>query len=178
MVPIINQPSSSMMLPLLYVLMLLYPLAVQAAPEKMTADTLAPGMSVPDFSLPASNGWGQRLAERKGEAVMLIWLDDCDRCEELLAPYQLLAEGLLQDGLHTWFIWTPDGDDQPPQMRLPVLVADQKWRSGWQFATRPAIMLIDADGVLDQLILGDLEDNFSRLEKQLPQWLKTTKRLR
>lgn len=134
-------------------------------------------MRVPDFSLPAHNGWGQRLAEMKGQALVLIWLDDCDRCEERLAPYQLLAEGLQQDGLNSWFIWTPDGDDRPPRMRLPVLIADKKWRTGWQFADRPAIMLINADGVLEQLLLGDLSDNFSRLEILLPQWLANMSRL-
>ena len=143
------------------------------------ADTgvIAPGQPVPDFSLPATNGWGQRLAEVKGQAVMLVWLDDCDRCEERLAKHQLMAEGLISEGLVSWFIWTPADDDQPPKMRLPVLVADPYWHTGWQFSSRPAVMLINADGVLDHLILGELDETLERTEVVLQQWLPQQQRL-
>jgi len=138
---------------------------------------IAPGEVVPDFSLPAANGWGQRLAEVKGQAVMLLWLDDCDQCDEGLVQYQLLAEGLKSEGLVTWFIWTPDDDDRPPRMRLPVLVADPHWRTGWGFEPRPAIMLIKPDGVLEHLLLGDLNDDFEATEALLTRWLAQQQKL-
>ena len=45
---------------------------------------LAPGQKLNDFSWPSAfnNLPGQRLAEQIGHPVMLIWTDDCDRCEE------------------------------------------------------------------------------------------------
>ena len=141
-------------------------------------ERLAPGHQLPDFTLPAVNGWGQRLAEVKGTALMLVWLDDCDRCEEMLAPYQLLAEGLQRDGLTTWFIWTPDDEQRPPAMRLPVLIADPKWRTGWRFDSRPAVMLVNADGVLEHLVLGDLDDNFAKVEALLSRWLASAERIK
>lgn len=151
---------------------------VIAAQESPDENVIAPGQHVPDFSLPAVNGWGQRLAEVKGQAVMLIWLDDCDQCEEQLAQYQLMAEGLQAEGLVTWFIWIPDDDDKPPYMRLPVLVADPYWKTAWQFESRPAVMLVNADGVLEHLILGDLDDNFIRTEQLLTTWLMQQQRLK
>lgn len=108
---------------------------------------------------------------------MLIWLDGCDRCEERLAQYQLMAEGLQTDGLVTWFIWSPDDDDQPPTMRLPVLIADDYWRTGWKFNTLPAVMLINADGILDHLILGNLDETLDKTEPVLLRWLDQQQRL-
>ena len=148
------------------------------AQDSSETSVIAPGQSVPDFSLPAANGWGQRLAEVKGQAVMLIWLDDCDQCDEQLVKYQLMAEGLQAEGLVTWFIWTPDGDDKVPDMRLPVLVADPYWKTAWQFESRPAIMLINGEGVLEHLMLGDLDDNFSSTNELLPSWLAQQQRLK
>lgn len=146
--------------------------------DNVDENVIAPGQAVPDFSMPAANGWGQRLAEVKGQAVMLIWLDDCDQCEEQLAQYQLMAEGLQAEGLITWFIWTPDDDDKPPHMRLPVLIADPYWKTAWQFESRPAIMLVNGEGVLEHLILGDLDDNFATTDALLPTWLAGQQRLK
>lgn len=138
----------------------------------VSAANLLPGQAVGDFSLPAANGgWGQRLAEQHGKPVMLIWTDRCNRCEEELARYQLLAESYAIDGLVSWIIWAPDGDDQPPKMRLPVLRNSGYWQTGWQFEPRPAVMLINADGVLDQLFTGDLQRRYSDVEKALPLWI-------
>lgn len=148
-----------------FVLLIALALPLQAQP------TISPGQLLPDFSLPAVNGFGQRLAEQRGQAVMLIWLGDCDACHEQLAAYQLLAEGRVNEGLVSWFVWTPAAGQQPPNMRLPVLISQPRWRTGWAFEPRPAVMLINADGVLDHLILGDLDDNYSRVEQRLSRWL-------
>lgn len=134
---------------------------------------ISPGMAVDDFSLPAVKGWGQRLAEVHGKPVMLIWLDSCDRCEEKLAKYQLLAESLVSDGLVTWFIWSAEDDNRPPRMRLPVLISDKHWATGWRFESRPAVMLISPEGILDHLLLGDLEDRFDQSEIIISRWLNS-----
>ena len=87
---------------------------------------LAPGQMVDDFSWPSAvqGQPGQRLAEQRGYPVMLIWTDDCHRCEERLARYQLLAQSYRHQGLVTWVIWTPQKNKQPPVIKLPVLEAD------------------------------------------------------
>lgn len=136
------------------------------------AARLAPGQAVEDFSMPSAvGGWGQRLLEQRGKPVMLIWLDRCDRCEEQLVRYQLLAESYALDELSAWFIWAPYKNDQPPKMRLPVLLNDRYWPQSWGFNPRPAIMLINQDGVLDHLILGDLSGHYDETEKTLALWM-------
>lgn len=134
---------------------------------------LAPGQKLNDFSWPSAfnNQPGQRLAEQIGHPVMLIWTDDCDRCEEQLVRYQNLALGYQGKGLVSWVVWTPDGQDLPPTMRIPVLQADPYWRTGWQFESRPAVMLINAAGELDKLIIGRLTDNYRETEKTLADWM-------
>ncbi len=142
------------------------------AEELSAAVTLAPGQLVDDFSMPSAvGGWGQRLAEQRGKPVMLIWLDRCDQCQEELVRYQLLAESYALDQLVAWFLWVPHKNDVPPKMRLPVLLNDQYWSQSWGFNPRPAIMLINKDGVLDHLILGELSGHYDETEKTLTQWM-------
>lgn len=138
---------------------------------KIEAQTLKPGDMVPDFTMAATNGFGQRLQEARGSFLMLIWLGNCDECSERLVRYQLLAESLSMDGLKGWFVWTPKGDDEPPKMRLPVLKFDSYWPQSWVFEDQPAIMLINADGRLDHLITGDLNDNYRETEQVLMRWM-------
>ena len=139
--------------------------------EKVEARTLKPGDMVPDFTMLATNGFGQRLQEARGSFLMLIWLGNCNECSERLVRYQLLAESLSMDGLKGWFVWTPRRGDEPPNMRLPVLKFDPYWQQGWVFEDRPAIMLINADGRLDHLITGDLNDNYRETEQVLMRWM-------
>ncbi|WP_430462585.1 hypothetical protein ACQUQU_07310 [Thalassolituus sp. LLYu03] len=135
---------------------------------------LLPGQVVEDFTLPSAVGsWGQRLAEQKGRPVMLIWTNRCNRCEESLAHYQLLAESHAIDGLVSWVIWTPYKEDVPPRMRLPVLENNGRWQTAWQFEPRPAVMLISADGVLDYLFTGNLQRRFSDVEQVMASWVST-----
>lgn len=143
------------------------------AENKAAIDTTAlkPGDMVPDFTMAATNGFGQRLREARGSFLMVIWLGRCDECSERLVRYQLLAESLSMDGLKGWFVWTPKGNDQPPKMRLPVLKFDPYWEQSWVFEDRPAIMLINADGRLDHLITGDLNDNYRETEQVLMRWM-------
>jgi len=136
---------------------------------------LLPGQVVADFSLPSAlNDRGQRLAEQKGQRVMLIRTGRCNQCEELLASYQLLAESHAHEGLVSWVIWTPHGRDQPPQLRIPVLTDDARWHTGWQPEPLPAVMLIGADGVLDYLISGNLKRHYPETEQTLLRWMQQT----
>ncbi len=114
---------------------------------------------------------GVRELDRLIIQRMLIWLGDCDECSERLVRYQLLAESLEIEGLKGWFVWTPKGKRQPPNMRIPVLKYQPKWRQGWMFEERPAVMLINADGRLDHLITGDLDDNYQETEQVVMRWM-------
>lgn len=143
----------------------------KVASNNNEARALKPGDMVPDFTMSATNGFGQRLREARGSFLMLVWLGYCDECSERLVRYQLLAESLSMDGLKGWFVWTPKGEDQPPKMRLPVLKFDPYWQQSWVFEDRPAIMLINADGRLDHLITGDLNDNYRETEQVLMRWM-------
>jgi len=136
------------------------------------AQTIAPGEKVDDFSLPSANGgWGQRLAEQKGLPVMLIWTDYCDGCEERLSAYQLLAESHAIDGLVSWVIWTPKGNAEAPRMRLPVLSNNGRLKTAWQLEPKPAVMLINRDGVLDHLFTGSLSRRYDDVESVMAGWL-------
>jgi len=137
----------------------------------MAETTLKPGDMVPDFTMPATNGFGQRLEEARGSFLMVVWLGRCDGCSETLVRYQLLAESLAIEGLKGWFVWTPSGKSVPPNMRLPVLRYEEKWRQSWQFEERPAVMLINADGRLDHLITGDLKENYQETEQVVMRWM-------
>lgn len=142
------------------------------ADDPVKAQRLAPGQQVDDFSMPSAiGGWGHRLLEQRGKPVMLVWLDRCNLCEEELVRYQLLAESYALDNLSAWFIWAPYKNDKPPVMRLPVLLNDRRWLQSWGFDPRPAIMLINKDGVLDHLILGDLSAHYNETEQTLTQWM-------
>ena len=154
-----------------YVVLILLSCASWAGETIEPTNSLRPGDLVPDFTLPAVNGFGQRLAEARGAPLMIVWLGRCDECSETLVRYQLLAESLAMDGLKGWFVWTPEGKDQPPKMRLPVLKYEPRWNQGWQFEGRPAVLLIDPDGELDPLLTGDLDDNYPETEKVLMRWL-------
>ena len=39
------------------------------------------------------------------------------------------------------------------------------------FEERPAVMLINADGRLDHLITGDLDDNYQETEQVVMRWM-------
>ncbi len=139
----------------------------------VAAEQLQPGQAVADFSLPAATvGWGQRLAEQRGQPVMLILSGRCDRCEERLAAYQLLAESHAADGLVSWILWPPKGRDKAPQMRIPVLRNDAVSAAARQFGSGPAVALINRDGVLDQLIIGNLNSHYDDTRQQLSRWLQ------
>ena len=148
-----------------------YLLLIVLALPASALETLKPGDKVDDFTMLSVNGFGQRLTEVRGQPLMLIWLDRCNACSETLARYQLLAESLEIDGLLGWFVWVPEGDDEPPKMRLPVLRYEAKWQQSWLFEPRPAVMLISPDGVLDHLIIGDLDESYGEVEATMMRWI-------
>lgn len=136
-----------------------------------SAHSIQVGDKVPDFVLPASDGWAQRLSEQVGHPVMLIWLDQCDGCEERLIDWQYLAESHAEKGLVTWFIFKPDGDEQSTNSRIPLLEYHSSNAEGWWFDPAPSVMFISPDGKLDQLYLKDIDGRRAEIAGALKNWL-------
>lgn len=137
-----------------------------------TVEALEPGDRVPDFVMPASNGAPQRLSEQIGQPVMLVWLHDCDRCEEDLISWQYLAESWSVEGLEAWFIWDGQKGEMAPKSRLPVLTYEASNQQAWIFDPAPAVMLISPEGVLDYLFIDNVDERKAEIGNTLKLWLK------
>ncbi|NRA24450.1 MAG: redoxin domain-containing protein [Oleispira sp.] len=139
------------------------------------ADALEPGDQVPDFVMPSTNGAPQRLSEQIGSPVMLVWLNDCNACEETLIDWQYLAESWEVEGLKTWFIWRKQAGYLAPWSRLPVLEYQVSNPSAWWFEPSPAVMFISPDGVLDYLFIDKVDERKAEVASELKLWLKNKK---
>ncbi len=138
------------------------------------ASALTIGQPFPNFTLPSAYvGYAQQLSEQYGKPVMIVVLDRCNRCEKKLLDFQHLHTINALDGLVTWVVWTPYKDDQPPHIPLPVLQSDSRLQVGWQMPKkRPALFLINRDGVLDHALYGSLRSLRRQAKPLLAQWMQ------
>lgn len=136
------------------------------------AMALKPGDKLPDFVLPAENGWPQRLSEQTGTPLMLVWLDGCDGCDEALIEWQYMAESRAVKGLKAWFIYRPEEGDEKTYSRLPLLNYRAENKEAWWFDNAPAVMLVSPDGVLDHLYLKDVDGRKDEIAVSLDDWLQ------
>lgn len=139
------------------------------------AQALDIGDAVPDFVMPSSNGAPQRLSEQVGNPVMLVWLGDCDSCEETLIDLQYLAESFAVEGLQTWFLWRKNLENKAPWSRLPVLEYQASNQEAWWFESAPAVMFINPDGILDYLATEDVYERKLEVTNDLKLWLENKK---
>ncbi len=139
------------------------------------ADALEPGDKVPDFVMASSNGAPQRLSEQIGKPVLLIWLDECDRCEEGLIDWQYMAESWAFEGLKTWVVLRKHKKNAAPRSRLSVLEHEVSNQEAWWFEPAPAVMFISPDGVLDYLFIDKVEERKLEIANKLKLWLKNKK---
>merc|ERR1711879_521468 len=114
------------------------------------SETIALGQQLEDFCLPSINGFAKNLTEQRGMPVMLIWVDDCDRCDNALKEYEKLAQRYRNKGLISWVIWLPNA---------------------WQIQPQPAVMLVDRNGTLDYIFVGNLRKNLEFTNHALAYWL-------
>lgn len=140
-----------------------------------TAEGLEPGDRVPDFVMPSSNGAPQRLSELIGRPVMLIWLDECDHCEESLIDWQYLAESWAVEGLETWVVLRKNKQYSAPWSRLPVLEYNEANRQAWWFEPSPSVMLISPSGELDYLFINKIDKRKIEIANKLKFWLENKK---
>ena len=130
------------------------------------------GSRVSDFVMPATKGSPQRLSEQVGHPVMLIWLNDCDGCEEELIDWQYLAEIMADEGLIAWFLWRKEASNKAPWSRLPVLEYNNNKQAWWfESNSNLAVMLINPEGVLDHLFIDDINAQKSEITHILKKWL-------
>lgn len=139
-----------------------------------SAAALKVGQPFPDFTLPSAYmGYAQQLQEQQGKPVMLLVLDRCDRCEKKLTEFRHMNSVYALDDLETWVIWTSYKNDQPPHLPLPVLQSDSRYQKGWQVPDqRPALYLINRDGILDHAQYGSLRQLRRQVEPLLAQWMQ------
>lgn len=135
------------------------------------AEALEPGDFVPDFVMPATNGAPQRLSEQIGSPILLVWLNDCDACEEEQIAWQYLAESMASEGLVSWFVWREQEGDRPPRFRLPVLKYEASNDQAWWFEPSPSVMFINPAGQLDYLYIDDVDARRTEIANELKQWL-------
>lgn len=137
-----------------------------------TVEALEPGDKVPDFVMTSTNGAPQRLSEQIGRPLMLIWLSECDRCQEDLIDWQYLAESWAVEGLEAWVIWRKQENHVAPWSRLPVLEYQTSNRQAWWFEPSPAVMFISPDGILDYLFIDNVDERKVEVANELKQWLE------
>lgn len=139
------------------------------------ASALTVGQPFPEFTLPSVYlGYAQKLSEQHGKPVMLIVLDRCNRCEKKLLDFQHMNTNYAFDGLVTWVIWTPYKNHKPPQnLAMPVLHSQSPLQQGWQSPEkRPALFLINRDGILDHALYGSIRSLQRQAEPLLAQWMQ------
>lgn len=137
-----------------------------------TAEALKPGDKVADFSLPSLNGAPQRLSEQIGRPVMLIWLNECDACEEALEDWQYLAESWASEGLEAWVVFRKQETPINLDSRLPLLEYQLSNDQAWWFEPSPAVMFISPAGVLDYLYSDRIDERKVEIAIELKQWLE------
>ena len=137
-----------------------------------SVQALEPGDKVPDFVMPSTNGAPQRLSEQVGQPVMLIWLGECNRCQEALIDWQYLAESWAVEGLETWFVWRKQENFAAPWSRLPVLEYQASNQQAWWFEPAPAVMFISPEGMLDYLFIDKVDERKVEIANKLKLWLE------
>lgn len=137
------------------------------------SETIAIGQQLEDFTLPAVKGFAKNLTEQRGLPVMLVWVDDCRRCNNDVKAYEKLAQRYRDKGLISWVIWTPKGknDAEAPEVSIPVLKYSPKLPNAWQVQPQPAVMLVGRDGTLDYMFAGSLRKNLEFANHALAYWL-------
>ncbi len=140
----------------------------------------APHSSAPDFTLRAMNGPNLRLAEQRGQVVMLnFWATWCGPCRQempqldrLYAKYR--ASGFVLLGVNI------DDDARAASelatrlgVKFPVLLDTQKQVAKlYELSAMPATVLIDRDGKVRWLHRGYREGVEATYEQQIRDLLK------
>ena len=145
------------------------------------AATLASAAAVaPDFTLRGTDGRNVRLAEQRGQVVMVnFWASWCAPCRVEMPHLVRLQEKYRDAGFRLLAV---NVDDDPRNagaalakigVQLPVLLdTDKTVVRQYQVATMPSTVLIDRDGRVREVFRGYREGAEQAYEAQLRALLK------
>lgn len=107
------------------------------------------GQPAPELELPDLDGTAVRLADLRGEAVLvLFWSPDCGYCQRMLPDLAAWAADPPAGAPRLLVVSRGDPEaNRAMGLRAPVLL-DQRLAAGQAFGTRgtPAAVLVDAEG--------------------------------
>lgn len=162
---------------LLLILTVLGLAQVNAAESDNTA--LVVGAKPGELRLPAARGYGFSLHEQLGKPVMLIWVGDCNIvCRDAMPKYDALVRrvSIEYPSLVVRVVRDADGDRYPRDTLsgLTELMNDSHLQGAWKVNPVPAVMLISPEGVLDRVLVGNLNRNLEFTDRALASWLSST----
>jgi peroxiredoxin len=141
---------------------------------------VAPQMQAPDFTLRSAEGRNVRLAEQRGQVVLVnFWASWCGPCKVEMPHLNRLHEKYRASGFTTLAI---NIDDDPRHgaatalrwgVRVPVLLdADKTVTRMYDLGAMPSTVLIDRDGKVRFLHRGYREGMEDLYEKQIRELVK------
>lgn len=149
----------------LMVLLSLVSLSVTASNDDTT-----PSQVVADITLPTWNGWGQRLMEWRGQAVIVIALPECQSCEQTLIRYQLHLESLQHQGLIALLVW-PHDTPPPNTFRLPVLRFQPDTSPAWLNQQKNSVIYLNTNSEVVRIDPLDLRRDYETWRINVRDWL-------
>jgi peroxiredoxin len=141
---------------------------------------VSPQQNAPDFTLRSADGANVRLAEQRGQVVLVnFWATWCAPCRIEMPHLARLYDKYRPSGFQLLAI---NVDDDPRQgaaaaqrmgLKFPVLLdADKAVARRWDVGTMPSTMLIDRDGRVRHVHLGYRDGLEQTYEQQLRALLK------
>lgn len=140
----------------------------------------APQSSAPDFTLRAMNGPNLRLAEQRGQVVMLnFWASWCGPCRQEMPHLDKLYAKYRSSGFVLLGVNIDDDSRAASELatrlgvKFPVLLdGDKKVAKLYDLSAMPATVLIDRDGKVRWLHRGYREGVEATYEQQIRDLLK------
>lgn len=159
---------------------LLLPLALGALATRPAAASLVPQAPAPDFRLPMPDGRNLRLAEQRGQVVMVnFWASWCGPCRQEMPHLNRLYDKYRSAG----FVLLGVNIDEDPKhgaataqrwgVNFPVLLdATKAVTRQYDLGSMPATVLIDRDGRVRYLHRGYREGVEAVYERQIRELVK------
>ena len=127
---------------------------------------LTPGVTAPDWHLPAAAGGALRLSELRGEIVVLgFWSTWCVPCRDLATRFGDLARQFSGSGVRFLALngWEGGATDPDATLRawgveVPVLLHAERIAADYRLIAPPALFVVDARGDLALVRNPALED--------------------
>jgi peroxiredoxin len=141
---------------------------------------MAPGQAAPDFTLKTLEGRNLRLAEQRGQVVMLnFWATWCGPCKIEMPHLAKLHQRYQTSGFQLLAL---NVDEEPQRaasfvqqlgLRFPILLdTDKSVSRRYELATLPWTVLVDRDGRARHVHRGYRDGYEKTYEQQLRELLR------